>query len=326
MDYIYVVAGLLGLFLGGEALVRGSVGIARRMAIPPLLIGLTVVGFGTSTPELLVSVDAAWRGVPDIAVGNIVGSNIANTLLILGAAAVLAPIAIRQGAALRDTGVALVATLALAGIAWAGFSGLGLGLALLASLIVYVAYCYREERTQAPAVVHNAPYDRSLALEMTDPTLHQPASPGWVRPILLTLAGLAVLIAGGRLLVSGAIDLAQMAGLSETLIGLTIVAIGTSLPELVTSVIAARKGEAEVAFGNVVGSNIYNVLGIGGVTMMVAPDAIPADLLPFDIGIMAASAVAVMALAWFSAGVTRLAGIGLLLGYAGFMTLLVTTS
>ena len=137
---------------------------------------------------------------------------------------------------------------------------------------------------------------------------------------------LAVLIAGGRLLVSGAIDLAQMAGLSETLIGLTIVAIGTSLPELVTSVIAARKGEAEVAFGNVVGSNIYNVLGIGGVTMMVAPDAIPADLLPFDIGIMAASAVAVMALAWFSAGVTRLAGIGLLLGYAGFMTLLVTTS
>ncbi|OBX19182.1 sodium:calcium antiporter [Erythrobacter sp. QSSC1-22B] len=323
---LMVIGGLILLVAGGELLVRGAVALAERLGVTPLVIGLVIVGFGTSMPELVTSVEAAMAGSPAIAWGNIVGSNIANTLLILGAAAVLAPIAIRQGAALRDTGVALVATLALAGIAWTGLSGLGLGLALLASLIVYVGYCYREERVQAPEVIHNAPYDRSLALELADPTLHQPASPGWLRPVLLTLAGLAVLVVGGRLLVTGAIDLAQMAGLSETLIGLTIVAIGTSLPELVTSVIAARKGEPEVAFGNVVGSNIYNILGIGGVTMMVAPQAIPADLLPFDIGIMALSAVAVMALAWFLSGVNRIAGIALVLGYAAFLALLVATA
>lgn len=319
---LMLIGGLVLLVAGGELLVRGAVALAERLGVTPLVIGLVIVGFGTSMPELVTSVEAALADSPAIAWGNIVGSNIANTLLILGAAAVLAPIAIRQGSALRDSGVALLATLALAGIAFTGVSGLGLGLALLAALIVYVGYCYREERTQAPTVFHNAPYDRSLALEMTDPTLHQPVGLGWGRPVLLTLAGLAILVIGGRLLVTGAIDLAQMAGLSETLIGLTIVAIGTSLPELVTSVIAARKGEAEVAFGNVVGSNIYNVLGIGGMTMLVAPEAIPADLLPFDIGIMALSAVAVMALAWFSAGVTRLAGIALLLGYASFMLML----
>lgn len=322
---LMVVGGLVLLVVGGELLVRGAVALAERLGVTPLIIGLVIVGFGTSMPELVTSVEAAMAGSPAIAWGNIVGSNLANTLLILGAAAVLAPIAIRQGAALRDTGVALVATLALAAIAWTGISGFGLGLALLAGLIAYIAYCYREERVVAPAVVHNAPYDRSLALEMTDTALHQPASPNWLRPVLLTVGGLVVLVVGGRLLVTGAIDLAQLAGLSETLIGLTIVAIGTSLPELVTSVIAARKGEPEVAFGNVIGSNIYNILGIGGVTMMVAPDAIPADLLPFDIGIMTLSAVAVMALAWLVSGVNRIAGFALLAGYVAFLAMLVTT-
>lgn len=318
-----LVGGLVALLVGGELLVRGAVGLAERAGVTPLIIGLVIVGFGTSMPELVTSVEAALAGSPAIAWGNIVGSNIVNTLLILGAAAVLAPLAIRQGAALRDTGVAVAASLFLVVVAASGLHSSLLGLAMISLLACYVTYCYREERRAAPHVLHNAPYDRSVALEMTDTGLHSQAA-SWTRPVFVTLIGLAILIIGGRFLVTGAIDLARLAGLSETLIGLTIVAVGTSLPELVTSLVAARKGEAEVAFGNVIGSNIYNILGIGGVTTVVAPAAIPSTLLPFDLGIMAASAIAVLAAAWFLRGVNRLLGALLVGGYGAFLIALVT--
>lgn len=314
--------GLAALLAGGELLVRGAVGLAERAGVSPLIVGLVVVGFGTSMPELVTSVEAALVGSPAIAWGNIVGSNIANTLLILGAAAVLAPIALGEGTALRDSGVALLAALGLAGMTFAAVAGPWLGLSMIVALAAYVAWCYREERASAPAIIHNAPYDRSLALEMSDAGLHRERK-GWARPVLLTLAGLALLIVGGRFLVTGAIDLARVAGLSETLIGLTIVAIGTSLPELVTSLVAARKGESAIAFGNVVGSNIYNILGIGGVTMLVAPDAIPRALLPVDLGLMAGAAGIVLMLAWLNRSVSRAMGLGLVLAYGGYMALLV---
>jgi len=318
-----LLGGLVALLVGGELLVRGAVGLAERAGVTPLIIGLVIVGFGTSMPELVTSVEAALAGSPAIAWGNIVGSNIANTLLILGAAAVLAPLVVRQGAALRDSGVALVASLFLVFVAVSGLHSSLLGMAMIAMLASYIAYCYREERRSAPQVLHNAPYDRSVALEMSDSGLHTPSA-GWTRPVVLTLFGLVILIVGGRFLVMGAIELARLAGLSETMIGLTIVAVGTSLPELVTSLVAARRGEAEVAFGNVIGSNIYNVLGIGGVTMLVAPAAIPGTLLPVDLGIMAASAIAVLAAAWFLRGVNRLLGALLVTGYGVFLLVLVT--
>lgn len=316
-----VIAGLVLLVGGGELLVRGAIGLAEKAGVSALVIGLVIVGFGTSTPELVTSVEAAMAGSPAIAWGNIVGSNIANSLLILGAAALVAPMAITAANRWRDPGVAVGASLVLLLLALVGPGSMLIGMALIACLIGYIAWCYREERLAAPAVVHNAPYDRAQALEMTDSHLHSHIG-GWTRPALFTLVGLAVLIGGGRLLVTGAIDLARLAGLTETLIGLTIVAVGTSLPELVTSVIAARKGEAEVAFGNVVGSNIYNILGIGGATMLLAPGAIPSDLLPLDIGVMLAAAAAILLLAVMR-GVTRLPAIGLLAAYAAYLGFLI---
>lgn len=319
-----LLGGLVALLIGGELLVRGAVGLAEKAGVTPLVVGLVIVGFGTSAPELVASVEAARAGSPAIAWGNIVGSNIANSLLILGAAALLAPIAVRAGSALRDSGVALVASLVLIAMVVTGLANFWIGAAMAAALLGYIAYCYREERVSPPEVVHNAPHDRSAALELADSQLHS-GEAGWTKPVLLTLAGLALLVAGGRFLVTGAIDLARVAGLSETLIGLTIVAIGTSLPELVTSLVAARKGQPEVAFGNVVGSNIYNIMGIGGVTMMVAPGAIPANLWPFDLGIMAAAAVAIVLMILASRGIGRLMGGALFSAYAGFLVLAAVT-
>ena len=321
---LLVLAGLVALVFGGELLVRGAVGLAEKAGVSALVIGLVIVGFGTSMPELVASVEAALAGSPAIAWGNIVGSNIANSMLILGAAALVAPLAVTSANWWRDPGVAVAASLVLLLLVLTGLGSALIGMVLLACLAGYIAYCYLEERSAAPDTVHNAPYDRGQALELADTTLHEPQA-RWTRPVLLTLAGLAILIVGGRLLVTGAIDLARLAGLTETLIGLTIVAIGTSLPELVTSVIAARKGEADVAFGNVVGSNIYNLLGIGGATMLLAPGTVPTDLWPLDIGILIASAICILAFA-FLRGVGRLPAVFLLGGYAAYLTALVVTA
>ncbi|WP_375289366.1 calcium/sodium antiporter [Qipengyuania sp.] len=315
-----LMGGLAALLIGGELLVRGAVGLAERAGVTPLIVGLVIVGFGTSAPELVASVEAALAGSPAIAWGNIVGSNIANSLLILGAAALLAPIAVRAGSALRDSGVALAASAMLIVLAVTGLTGIWIGVAMVAALVLYIAYCYRQERVDTSQAAHSAPHDRSSARELADPALH-PDRNGWGKPIVLTLIGLALLVVGGRLLVTGAIDLARVAGLSETLIGLTIVAIGTSLPELVTSLVAARKGQSEVAFGNVVGSNIYNILGIGGVTMIVAPGAIPESLWPLDLGIMAASAALIVGLIAMGRGIGRAIGGTLVLAYAAFLVL-----
>lgn len=316
-----VAAGLVLLVAGGEMLVRGAVGLAEKAGVSPLVIGLVIVGFGTSMPELVTSVEAAMAGSPAIAWGNIVGSNIANSLLILGAAALVAPMAITSQNRWRDPGVALGASVILLLLSVSGTGIALIGAALLASLFGYIAWCYREERLAEPAIVHNAPYDRAQALETVDTGLH-PSVGGWSKPVTFTFLGLAVLVGGGKLLVSGAIDLARLAGLTETLIGLTIVAIGTSLPELVTSVIAARKGEAGVAFGNVVGSNIYNILGIGGATMLLSPKAIPSNLLPLDIGLMSLAAVAILALALFR-GVSRPSAMWLLGTYGIYLSYLI---
>lgn len=312
-----LIGGLVLLLSGGELLVRGAVGLADRAHVTPLIVGLVIVGFGTSMPELVTSLDAALAGSPAIAWGNVVGSNIANMLLVLGASAILGPIALRSDSALRDCVFVVVSSLALMGMAIAGVASQLLALAMLGTLIAYVVYCYREERV-APAVRHNAPYDRYVAVELRDTRLHVRVD-GWLRPLLFTVSGLALLVAGGRLLVTSAIDLAALAGLSETLIGLTVVAVGTSLPELATSLIAARKGHPEVAFGNVVGSSLYNILGIGGVVMFAAPNAIPTSLMPFDLGVMTSAAILVTAAVWFRHSISRLGGFLLVFAYAAFL-------
>lgn len=303
LDYIYVVAGLIGLFFGGEALVRGSVGIARRMAISPLLIGLTVVGFGTSTPELLVSVQAALRGVPDIAVGNIVGSNIANILLIVGLTSLVWPIRVSGGTLRRDTAVMVAAAIALVPIFAMGEIGWLPGAVLVLGLVGYLIWSYLQP---GDAVDDDA--DASVPASMLLSGL-------WV------LGGLVVLIFGARFLVDGSVSIARGFGISEAFIGLTIVAVGTSLPELATSIIAAFRRQSEIAIGNIVGSNIFNVLGILGVTALIKPIPVADRFLTFDLPIMIAASLALTALLLTRPVIGRGIGLVVLIAYVAYVWL-----
>lgn len=301
MDYLYLVAGLVGLFFGGEALVRGSVGIARRMAIPPLLIGLTVVGFGTSTPELLVSVDAAWRGVPDIALGNIVGSNIANILLIIGLSALVWPIKVMGATLRRDTAVMIAAALVLVPIFAMAQMGRPVGLVLVAGLMAYLLWAYR----------------RPGDMGAEDVGIPAPASA--LVSTLWVIGGLVALMVGARFLVDGAVNIARGYGISEAFIGLTIVAVGTSLPELATSLIAAFRRQSEIAIGNIVGSNIFNVLGILGVTALIAPIPVASRFLTFDLPVMIAVSLVLTALLLTRPVIGRGIGVAMLAGYVAYV-------
>ncbi len=301
MDYLYLLVGLVGLFFGGEALVRGSVGIARRMAIPPLLIGLTVVGFGTSTPELLVSVDAAWRGVPDIALGNIVGSNIANILLIIGLSALIWPIRVMGATLRRDTAVMMAAALILVPIFVMAQMGRLSGLILLAGLAAYLIWAYRQPGEMVAEDVGVAGPSSALVSTL------------WV------LGGLVALMVGARFLVDGAVSIARDYGISEAFIGLTIVAVGTSLPELATSLIAAFRRQSEIAIGNIVGSNIFNVLGILGVTALIAPIPVASRFLTFDLPVMVAVSLVLTALLLSRPVIGRGIGVAMLAGYVAYV-------
>ncbi|MGY6552681.1 MAG: sodium:calcium antiporter [Erythrobacter sp.] len=286
---ILCVAGLVGLMLGGELLVRGAVGIAQRLGVSTLFTGLVIVGAATSMPEMVASVQAALAGSPAIAWGNIVGSNIANALLILGATALLAPIAV-SGIGRRDAAVGLALSLALWALALAGVGARWAGLAALGVLAAYIIWRYRHPGLVLP---EEAPVGRPARAMVAG---------------ALFAGGLAVLVAGGQALVTGAIDLARLAGVSETAIGLTVVAIGTSLPELAASLAAAIKGRPGLALGNVVGSNIYNILLIGGVTMAIAPVPVPLSLAGAQMALMSASAAMLLALLWRGRRIGRRSG------------------
>ena len=301
--YLSLALGLVLLVVGGEALVRGAVSLAARLGVSPLLIGLTVVGFGTSTPELVTSLEAAFAGSPGIAVGNVVGSNTANILLILGTAAVIAPLAVSSHAFRRD-GIALVlVTLAAIGAVLVGTLSRPVGLALVAGLVAYLALAYFSER--------------SSTADGQGPDTDIPTTGLWPS-LFYALGGIAATVLGARLLVGGAMELATRFGVSDAVIGLTLVAVGTSLPELVTSVVASLKRQGDVAFGNVVGSNIYNVLGILGTTALVKPVAVPAEIASFDIWIMAAATLALVWVAVTGWRITRAEGAVLLVAYVAY--------
>lgn len=301
MDYIFVLAGLVGLFLGGEALVRGSVGIARRMAIPPLLIGLTVVGFGTSTPELLVSVGAALRGVPDIALGNIIGSNIANILLIVSLSALVWPIKVMGATLRRDTAVMMAAVLVLVPLfAYGQLTRLS-GLVLFAGLVAYLVWAYLKPG-EAEAEDADMPAPSSVLVS-----------------VLWVLAGLVALMLGARFLVDGAVNIARGFGISEAFIGLTIVAVGTSLPELATSLIAAVRRQSEIAIGNIIGSNIFNVLGILGITALITPIPVAPRFLSFDLPVMIGVSLVLTALLLTRPVIGRGVGVVMLVAYIAYI-------
>lgn len=285
MELVLILAGLAALAAGGEILVRGAVGTARILGVSPLLVGLTIVGFGTSTPELVTSVMAAFEEAPGIAVGNVVGSNIANILFILGVSALIAPLAV-QPAAYRRDGLALAgSTIACTAAVLLGYLDRTVGIALLALLVAYIAWAYWNERQHPDA--ESAMHEH--VAEDAAPRRH-----GLALSLFLAGIGIAATVFGARLLVDGAIGVARSWGISETVIGLTIVALGTSLPELVASTIAAWRRHPDVALGNVIGSNIYNILGILGLTAVLHPIAIPSEIARFDIWVLIATTVLLM--------------------------------
>lgn len=310
MDFLYVVAGLVGLVVGGDLLVRGAVSIARALRVSPMVIGLTLVGFGTSTPELVTSINAALAGSPGIAMGNVVGSNICNILLILGIGAMVAPIAVQREALRRDGSVLAVATLlCVAAVLW-GVVGRMSGTVLLVALACYlgVTLWMESRRHSVAAEVYEAEAD-----------LARPIGRGQALSALAFVGGLVLTLIAARYLVQGAVGLAAAFGLSEAVIGLTIVAVGTSMPELVTSVIAARKGQGDVAFGNVLGSNIFNILGILGATALVRPLAVPPEIILFDIWVMLAATLLMFVVARIGWDITRRDGALLLGGYGAYL-------
>ncbi|MEQ8600533.1 MAG: calcium/sodium antiporter [Devosia sp.] len=312
--------GLVLLILGGELLVRGAVQVATRLGVSPLVIGLTLVGFGTSAPELVTSVQAALANAPGIAYGNIVGSNIANTLLIAGVAATISPIIIASTALKRDGVVMFAVVIVFAAIAFFVPLGRGIGVVFVGALVAYVYLAFRQEQSSTPDG-HGAIYDKSLALQETDTGVVPPAKMGGSLLVsgLIAVGGLVLVILGGRFLVDGAVSLARSLGISETVIGLTIVAVGTSMPELVTSVVAGLRKQGDVAFGNIIGSNIYNILGIGGVTALIAPGAVPAEIVGFDNLVMVGVSLVLVLFAWTGLRIGRREGAVLLAGYAAYI-------
>lgn len=307
---LQIVAGLALLAIGGEGVVRGAVGVARRLGLSERLIGLTLVGFGTSTPELMTSIDAALAGSPGIALGNVLGSNIGNILLILGAVVLIRPLSVNPAAVRRDGLIVIAVSIALAALALLlGELNRWIGAAFVAVLALYIVAAWRLERRGGPvADMHQA-----------ESHTHDPAPGALWLSLLFAFAGLGLLVWGADLLVEGAISTARVAGISESVIGLTIVAIGTSLPELVATLAAALKGRSDVAFGNIVGSNLYNILGILGVTALIQPLAIPVDIGVVDWAVLIGSAALLLVFAASGRRLTRLEGAILLTLYCGYV-------
>ncbi|KIT16428.1 calcium/sodium antiporter [Jannaschia aquimarina] len=302
MDLILIGAGLIALLLGGGWLVSGAVGVARHFGLSPLVIGVTLVGMGTSLPELLTSLRAAWQGASGIALGNVVGSNVANIALILGLAALIRPVAFQRGDLRRDGLVLMAITVGAAIWVWfdQGLSRIG-GLLFLS---VFAGWMIWQLRSGGAPEVEDSP-----AMPMA-------------RAVPFVALGLVALVAGAEMLVRGAIGLAEGFGVSEAVIGLTIVAVGTSLPELATSLVAAWKGRSEVALGNVLGSNVFNLLAILGATGAILPLTAPGRILSVDLWVMAAVTAALLIFA-LPGRLGRPAGALLLVGYAGYMATLV---
>jgi len=315
MEYILTLGGFVLLFLGGESLVRGAVSLARRLGVSTIFIGAVVVGFGTSAPEFLVSLEAALSGHDDVTIGNIVGSNIVNIMLILGTAAMIQPVMNRPATLRRDGSVMLLSTALLVALAYVGAVERLTGLAMLAALVGFLAYSIRCERNgQAEAV-----YEQEIA--------DLGAAPHRLWAALLAAAlGVAALVAGANMLIEGATGIARAAGIPDAVIGVTLVALGTSLPELATVLVAAFRKHADVALGSVLGSNVFNVLGMLGLTAAIEPVAIAPAFLDLDMWVMlGVSALLVVFLAT-GQRISRRESAVFLTGYVAYMAYLLSGS
>lgn len=310
LNALLFALGLLLLTVGGESLIRGSLAAAKRVGVSPLLSGLVIVGFGTSAPELVVSVDAALTGRPDIAIGNVIGSNIGNVLLVLGLCALIMPLAITPMALQRDA-VAVTASSAILMIL-AGTVKLSLaeGVILLAGLAVYIVFAYLSERAlEAPTSELSKAKSEQLTLLPKSTTAI----------VVAVIVGFLLLIGGSHVFLTGAIGIASNLGISQAVAGLILVAIGTSLPELAICLIATLRRHADVAIGNVLGSNIFNLLGILGVAAVLQPLPFPARILEFDQWIMLGSVLLLTVFLYTGSRLSRIEGAIFVIGYGVYV-------
>ncbi len=310
MDVVFLVAGLAILFVGGELTVRGAVGMARFLGVSPAVIGLTVVGFGTSAPELVVTIQAALVDKSGLAIGNVVGSNISNLLLILGVGAVMWPLTCGAESARRDAGMMVFSAIILVGLGLHGEIVWWHGIIMLLLLFLYLGITYiRDKKDQASQKLH--------ADEALEELENAPTSVPLI--FLFTILGLAGLVLGADLMVTGAIGIANSFGVPETVIGLTIVALGTSLPELAATAVAAYRKHTDVAIANVLGSCTFNVLSILGITSMVAPLTIEPDIRDIDLWVMLAATLLITGLLLKNCRIGRVMGGIMILGYVAYI-------
>lgn len=323
MTGVFLVAGLVLLVSGAEILVRGAARLAAQWGIPPLVIGLTVVAFGTSAPETAVSTQSAWLGSGDLATGNVLGSNIANVLLILGITAAIMPLRVSRQLIRVDVPLMIGASLFTYGLAWDGQLSRWDGALLFSGILAYTAFLVMANRNQPQGTSSDDEFNKEFAI---------PASPRRIHPVVYHLGyvflGLTLLVIGSDFLVTGATTLARLLGLSELVIGLTVVAIGTSLPELATSVMAALRGERDIAVGNIIGSNLFNLLFVLGTTALVAPQpiSISSAALAFDFPVMIGVALACLPIFFVGYCIHRWEGWLFLGYYLAYTTYLILSS
>ncbi len=301
-----LAVGLLLLGVGGESLVRGASRLARTLGISALVVGLTVVAFGTSSPELAVAISAARDGEHDLVMGNVIGSNVANVLLVLGLGATLRPMKVSLTLLRLDVPIMIVASAALLAVGYDSKITRYEGIGLVVALIGYILLTYRMSKREGAVVVKE--YEAAVGRTRDLPV-----------DLLLIIGGIAGLKYGADFIVGGAITLAELFGVSKRMIGLTIVAIGTSLPEIATSAVAARKGQSDIAIGNVVGSNIFNVLAVVGVATIVVQINPEWTMLLQDGAVMTVVAIAMLPILRTGEVVTRREGVALLICYTAYL-------
>ena len=306
---LYLIAGFVILIIAGDILVRGAVSLAERFSIPSIVIGLTIVAFGTSAPELVISLKAALTGHGEISIGNVVGSNVANVLLVLGMPALIKAIPCGGAGSFRNGVFMVIVTVVFVVCFWFQPFTYIHGIILLALLVVFLADSVRFSKAQ-----------RAKGIEVEDPLDEVDGKTNSLGlAIGFLVVGIIGLPLGGHLAIDGAIGIARIFEVSEAAIALTIIALGTSLPELVTALIAARKGHTELAMGNVIGSNVFNILAIIGTTALVTPISAPERMINFDIWVMVAASVFLLPFVFFCIPIRRRFGAMMLLAYAAYM-------
>jgi len=308
------LGGFVLLIFGAEFLVRGAVALARRLKVTPMIIGMTIVAYGTTAPELVVSLQAAVDGLPGISVGNVVGSNIANILLILGVSSVIFPIVVKPTTLLRDATMCMGAALVFTALALSGTIERWQGALMVAMLALFSVYAFMQERKRGK---DNDPGD--LAEELAEEFV-EPPKPVWLS-LLSVVGGIVAVVAGAKFLIVAAVDTARVLGVGEEVIGLTIVAVGTSLPELATATVAALRKHSDVAVGNILGAGIYNLFAIMGLVAVVHPVPVPPQILIFDLWFMLSVTALLLGFLLLRKGLSRPVGMMFLAGFVAYTAL-----